>query len=130
METNIKKLTVAILLALVPAFVAYILFGIAAGAVTISAILFLGIWIGLSYSYYQKENIKEQASSMFFVLSIEMLLTPLVFLIYTFVFASGQTTGAAEATGAAIGGAILVAIAFFIGLPLAAVFYLISKRIG
>jgi len=130
MDTNIKNLIAGILLALVPAFVAYVLFGIAAGAVTISGILFLVMWVGLSYSYYQKENITEQASSMFFVLSIEMLLTPLVFLIYTFVFTSGQTTGAAEATGAAIGGAILVAIAFFIGLPLAGVFYLISKRIG
>ena len=131
MNINGKLLASAVLLALVPSFVAFILVAIAAGAGegAISGVLFFIILIGLSYSFYKKQGIKEQASSMFFVLSIESLLSPLVFLIYTFVFTSGQTTGAAEATGAAIGGAILIGLAFFIGLPLAGVFYLISTRI-
>jgi len=130
MDIEFKKLVISVLLSIFPAFVGYFLIGTAAGGVAINGVVFIIIWAGLGLFLYQKESAKAQASSMFFILSIETLLTPLVFLIYTFVFSSGQTTGAAEATGAAIGGAILVGIAFFIGVPLAGVFYLISKRIG
>lgn len=130
MDIEIKKLGSGVGLALIPAFIAYMLVAIAANAPSTGAIfLVLGLMV-FSYIFYKKSGIKEQASSMFFVLAIEFLLSPLMFLIYTFVFASENTAGDAEAAGAAIGGIVLVGGAFFIGLPLAGVFYLISRRLG
>lgn len=130
MNINAKLLASGVGLALIPAFIAYILIAIAVNSPSIGIISLILGWIGFSYIFYKKSGVKEQASSMFFVLSIEFLLTPLVFLIYTFVFATEQTAGGAEAAGAAIGGAFLIGIAFFIGLPLAGVFYLFSRKLG
>ena len=129
MNINAKQAITAGLLGLFPAIVAFMLITIAAGAETLGISILLIALIGFSYYFYQKSNIKRQASSMFFVLAIELLLSPLVFLIYTFVFAAENTAGDAEAAGAAIGGILLIGVAFFIGLPLAGVFYLISRKI-
>lgn len=129
MNINAKQAITAGLLGLIPAIVAFILITIAAGAETLGISILLIALLGFGYYFYQKPTIKGQASSMFFVLAIEMLLSPLIFLIYTFVFAAEQTTGDAEAAGAAIGGILLIGVAFFIGLPLAGVFYLISRKL-
>jgi hypothetical protein len=132
MNINGKSLLSAVLLSLIPAFIGYLLIGIAAGAGenAVSGVLFLILLAGSSYLIYNKQNLKEKTSSMFFFLAIESLLSPLIFLIYTFVFTAENTTGDAEAAGAAIGGTILIAIAFFIGLPLSGVFYLLSRRLS
>lgn len=129
MNINVKQAVTAGILGLIPAIVAYMLITIAAGAETLGISILLIALLGFSYYFYQKPNIKGQASSMFSVLAIELLLSPLVFLIYTFVFTAENTAGDAEAAGAAIGGILLIAVAFFIGLPLAGGFYLISRKL-
>jgi ABC-type phosphate transport system permease subunit len=49
-------------------------------------------------------------------------------IIHTAVFIESQTSGAAEEAGAAIGGTVLVILAFVVGLPLGIVFYLLSRK--
>jgi len=129
MNINVQQAVTAGILGLIPAIVAYMLITIAAGAETLGISILLIALLGFGYYFYQKTSIKGQASSMFFVLAIELLLSPLVFLIYTFVFTAENTAGDAEAAGAAIGGILLIGVAFFIGLPLAGVFYLISRKL-
>jgi positive regulator of sigma E activity len=117
----------AILLGLFPAFGAYV--GVSIAAFDAVGIVFVIALPVFAYLLYQRPTVKAMAGGMFFWLSIETFLTPVMLLIYTFVFAS-QTpmTGAGQA-GAAIGGIILVVVAFVVGVPVGVVFYLLSSRL-
>lgn len=128
MDIDWKILASAIGLAIIPAFGAYMIFSIATNTVA-GGVFFLG-FIVFAYLFYQKPTIKSQSSSMFFILSVESLLTPLMFTIYTFVFAAQETSGDLEQAGAAIGGVLLVGVAFLIGVPTAGVFYILYKKLG
>lgn len=130
MDINLKQIAVAGLLGSIPAIGAYFLISIAAGANSAGSIIaILGI-AGFGYLMYQKPTLSEKGSSMFFILSLELLISPLIFLIYTFVFTAENTATDAGAAGAAIGGIVLVGVSFLIGVPLAGGFYLVSRRLG
>ncbi len=128
MDIKWKRVGTAGLLGLIPAFVAYVMASIAGNDVY-SLVFFVAIPV-FGYLLYRVPTVKEQAGQMFFWLAIETLLTPLVLLVSTFVFTGSETAGGAETAGAVIGGGILIIAAFLIGIPLAGVFYLISRRLG
>jgi hypothetical protein len=124
---DIKHLGKALIIALIPAFGLYVMTSIALFD-PIPAVFFVGI-AAFGYLLYKRPTTKRMAGGASFWLAIESFLTPLALLIYTFSFASQETqTGAGEA-GAAIGGFILVIIAFVICVPLGIVFYLISGKL-
>lgn len=117
----------AIGLALVPAFGAYVGVSIAANSV-VGVAFFLALPV-FGYLLYQRPTVKAMVGGVSFWLAIELFLAPFVFLIYTFVFAAQEATTGAEQAGAAIGGFLLVAIAFLVGLPIGIVLYLVSRRL-
>lgn len=82
------------------------------------------------YLLYQRRTAKAMAGGMFYYLAIEFLLSPFVFLLYAFAFASENTSTSAGQAGAAIGGFAPTIGAFVIGLPLAIALYLVSRRLG
>jgi hypothetical protein len=124
---DIKHIGKALVIALIPAFGLYVMTSIALFD-PIPAVLFAGIAV-FGYLLYKRPTAKRMAGGASFYLAIESFLTPLALLIYTFSFASQETqTGAGEA-GAAIGGFILVIIAFVICVPLGIVFYLLSGKL-
>ena len=130
MDINWKRAATATGFGLIPAFLAYMMLSIATASETgLVWVFFVGIPV-FGYLIYREATVREQAGGMFFWLAVESLLTPLVFLLYTVAFAGEQTTTDAETAGAAIGGVILVVGAFLIAVPLAGVFYLISRRLS
>jgi hypothetical protein len=91
----------------------------------------VGLLIGIplfAYLGYQKPTTKSAFSRQSFWSAIMLLLSPLMMIVHTAVFIESETDGAAEEAGAAIGGTVLIVLAFLIGLPLAGVFYLAHKK--
>lgn len=117
----------AMALALVPAFGAYMGVSIAANDV-VGVAFFLALPV-FGYLLYQRPTVKAMVGGVSFWLAIEAFLAPFVFLVYTFVFASQEATTGAEQAGAAIGGIVLVAVAFLVGFPVGIVLYLVSRRL-
>lgn len=111
----------------VPALGAYMGVSIAAYQ-AIGIVLVLGIPI-FGYLLYQRPTTKAMVGGASFWLAIEAFLTPLALLIYTFVFASQETMTSAGQAGAAIGGFVMVIVAFVVGFPIGIVLYLISGRL-
>jgi len=129
MDIDWKQAITAVIIALVPAFLAYAMVSIAVFAENPPVwVFFVGIPV-FGYLLYREGTIRGQLGGMFFWLAVETLLTPLVFVLYTFAFSSDQAMTGAGQAGAAIGGGILAIGAFVIGVPLAGVFYLISRKI-
>lgn len=129
MNINWKQAVTAVVIALAPAFVAYAMVSLAVFAENPPVwVFFVGV-PAFGYLFYREHSIRGQVGSMFFWLAIETLLTPLVFVLYTFAFSSQQTMTGAGQAGAAIGGGLLAIGAFVIGVPLAGVFYLLSRKI-
>ncbi len=120
-------LFVAALAAMVPAFVGYAMATIATNTQLVW-VFFLAIPV-FTYLLSQRPTTKAIVGGAAFWLAIEAFLSPLVFGIYTVVFASTETTTGAEQAGAAIGGVFLIGLAFVIGLPLGIVLYLLSRRL-
>jgi len=121
---------IALLVGLIPAFVAYLMVTVATFAESPPAwVFYVGVPV-FGYILYQETSTRGKIGSMFFWLAIETLLTPLMFVLYTFAFSSQQAMTGAGQAGAAIGGAILAAGGFVIGIPLAGVFYLLSRKIS
>lgn len=124
---NYRRAGAAFLFGLIPALGAYIGVSIALyDAVGIVLLIAIPVF---TYLLYQRRTKKAMLGGVSYFLAIETLLTPLALLIYTFVFASQETTTAAGGAGAAIGGFFLVVIAFVVGVPLAGVLYLISRKL-
>lgn len=110
-----------------PAFGAYMLISVASyGAIV--AVLPIGIAV-FGYLLYDRPTTKAMFGGAFFWLAVEALLSPVFMIFYTVAFASEETTTAAGEAGAAIGGGILVIMAFVVGLPVGIVFYLISRKL-
>lgn len=120
-------LFVASTIAVVPAFVAYMLVTVAANT-TLGWTFLIALPV-FSYLLYQRHSAKAMAGGAAFWLAIEAFLSPLALGVYSVVYASSETTTAAEQTGAAIGGFMLTAGAFVIGVPVGIVLYLLSKRL-
>lgn len=115
------------LIALLPAFGVYMLFSIAANSV--SGIVFIIALPIFGYLLYKRPTKKAMLGGMCFWLAVEAFLSPVVMLVYTAVFAAQETTTEAGQAGAAIGGTILMVIAFVVGIPLGIVLYLASGRL-
>lgn len=118
----------AVAFALIPAFIAYMLLSLASGGDPVGLVFIIALPV-FGYLIYQREGTKAMAGGMCYYLAIEFLLSPFMFLLYTFAFASQNTTTDAGAAGAAIGGFALTIGAFVIGLPLALALYLVSGRL-
>lgn len=123
-----KHAGIAALFGLVPAFIAYMMVTLATGGDPVGIVFLLAIPV-FAYLLYSRTTPKQMAGGTCYYLAIEFLLSPFVFLLYTFAFASQNTTTDAGAAGAAIGGFALTIGAFVIGLPLALALYLISRRL-
>ncbi|WP_257627596.1 zinc ribbon domain-containing protein [Haloplanus salinarum] len=117
----------AVAVGFIPALGAYVGVSVAAYQ-AIGIVLVLGIPI-FGYLLYQRSTVKAMVGGACFWLAIEAFLTPLALLIYTFAFASQESMTAAGQAGAAIGGIILVIVAFLVGFPIGVVLYLISRRL-
>jgi len=122
-----KQVGLAAIIGFLPALGAYIGISIAFFDPVPSVLLIT--WPVFGYLLYQRKNTKGMIGGASYWLAIEALLTPLVLLIYTFSFASQEATTGVEQAGAAIGGFILVIMAFVVGLPVGIVLYLISRRL-
>jgi hypothetical protein len=122
------RVGMAVGFALIPAFIAYIGLSLASGGDPVGIIFFLSLPI-FGYLLYQRPTAKTMTGGMCYYLAIEFLLSPFVFLLYTFAFASENTATTAGQAGAAIGGFALTVGAFVIGLPLAIALYLVSRRL-
>jgi len=117
------------LIGLLPAFGAYMLISLAnAASEPVVVAFFIGIGV-FGYLLYKQPTTKAMFGGAFYWLAIEMFLSPLVMIIYTFTFASSQTSSDAGAAGAALGGGALTLMAFVVGIPLGIVFYLLSGRL-
>lgn len=81
-----------------------------------------------TYLGYQKPTIKSAFSRQAFWSAILLLISPLMMIVYTVLFIGSETEGGAEQAGAAIGGTLLVILAFVVGLPLAGAFYIAHKK--
>ena len=114
--------------ALIPAFIAYMALSLATGGDPVGIVFFIALPV-FGYLLYQRPTAKAMTGGMFYYLAIEFLLSPFVFLLYTFAFASENTSTAAGQAGAALGGFALTVGAFVIGLPLAIALYLVSRRL-
>lgn len=129
MNVDWKQAMIAVVTALLPAFIAYAMVSIAVFAENPPVwVFFAGIPV-FGYLFYRKGSVRGQLSGLFFWLAIETLLTPLMFLLYTFAFSNQQAMTQAGQAGAAIGGGILAVGGFVVGVPLAGVFYLLSRKI-
>jgi hypothetical protein len=116
----------AVVFAILPAFVGYFILGLIANEPIIASFfVFLGIF---TYLFQLVDDTRKQASKMLFWIAVELLIMPFAILIFTVIFA-GTTGSAAGAAGATIGGTFLMIIAFVVGVPLAAISYLISTRL-
>lgn len=124
---NWRNAIAATVLALVPAFGAYMAVGIAASDVLVW-VFFVAIPV-FGYLLYQRPTIKTMFGGMCFWLAVEVFLAPFILLIFTIGFASQEVGTAAGQAGAAIGGFLLVVVAFIVGLPVGIVLYLISRRL-
>jgi len=116
----------AAVIALPPAFGAYIGISIAANSPLVAVLLLS--WPVFAYLLYQRPHGRAMIGGAFFWLSVETFLTPLVLLVFTFSYAAEESTATGQ-VGAAIGGSILVVVAFVVGVPVAIVFYLLSRRL-
>jgi len=116
----------ALLIGLLPAIGAYI--GVSIAANNPMVIVLIVSIPTFGYLLYQRPTAKGMVGGASFWLAIEAFLTPLALLIYTFVFASQETVTTAGQAGAAIGGFIMVIVAFVVGIPVGIVFYLLSNR--
>jgi hypothetical protein len=123
-----KRVGMAGLFALIPAFIAYMALSIATGGDTVGIAFVVALPL-FGYLLYQRPTAKAMTGGMCYYLAIEFLLSPFVFLLYTVAFASENTSTAAEEAGAAIGGIALTVGAFVIGLPLAIALYLVSRKL-
>lgn len=133
METNDEgiqwaRVGMAGVFALLPAFIAYMALSLASGGDPVGIIFLLALPV-FGYLLYQRPTAKAMTGGMCYYLAIEFLLSPFIFLLYTFAFASQNTTTDAGQAGAAIGGFALTIGAFVIGLPLAIALYIVSKRL-
>jgi len=124
---NWGQAVIALVIAFVPAFGVYMSVSVAANTV-LPAALVLSLPV-FGYLLYQRPHAKAMVGGACFWLAVEALLTPLALLVYTITFASQETTTSAGQTGAAIGGFILIVGAFVVGFPIAAILYLISRRL-
>lgn len=101
------------------------------GVITPGDLAVAGFLVGIplfAYLGYQKPTPKLAFSRQSFWSAIMLLLSPLMMIVHTAVFIENETEGAAEEAGAAIGGTVLIILAFLVGLPLAVVFYLAHKK--
>jgi hypothetical protein len=114
--------------AILPAFGAYVLIGIATDVVTFT-IFPIGLVL-FGYLLYQRPTPKTMLGGMSFWLAIEFFLAPVAMLLFTIVHASqvGPQTAAGQA-GAALGGFLLIVVAFIVAVPIGVVLYLISNRL-
>lgn len=124
---NWRHAAAAVAFALLPAIGAYL--GASIALYKAVGIVFVIALPAFAYLLYKRPTKKAMAGGMCFWLAIEAFLTPFILLIYTFVFASQETATGAEQAGAAIGGFIMVIVAFVVGLPIGIVLYLISRRL-
>lgn len=124
---NWKRVGKAIVIALLPAIAAYMLVSIAANEVL--GVVFIVALALFAYLLYQYQTTKGMLGGMCFWLAIEAFLAPVAMLIYTFVYASEETSSAAGEAGAALGGTFLTIVAFVVGIPLGIVLYLVSGRL-
>lgn len=101
------------------------------GIITPGDLAAVGFLVGIplfAYLGYRKPTTKSAFSRQSFWSAIMLLLSPLMMIVHTAVFIENETKGAAEEAGAAIGGTVLIVLAFLVGLPLAGVFYLAHKK--
>jgi hypothetical protein len=125
-EIDWAKAGKALGFALVPALGAYL--GI---SIAVSDALGIIFWLSIplfAYLIYQRPDTRSMFGATCFWLSIEAFLTPVIMLVYTLTFVSQSTTTGVEQAGAAIGGFILIVVAFVIGLPAGIVLYLVSSK--
>lgn len=123
-----ERVGMAVVFALIPAFIAYLGLSLASGGDPVGIVFLIALPV-FGYLLYQRPTAKAMVGGMLFYLSIEFLFSPLVFLLYTIAFASENTATGAEQAGAAIGGFALTIGAFVIGVPLAIALYLASRRL-
>jgi hypothetical protein len=124
---DVKHAVIAGVIGFIPALGLYVMTSIAFYD-PIPAVLLIGVVV-FGYLLYKRPTAKTMFGGASFWLAIESFLTPLALLIYTFSFASQETQTGAEQAGAAIGGFVLVIIAFVICVPLGIVFYLIARKL-
>jgi hypothetical protein len=110
-------------LGLIPAIISAIVLPGSTGGIG----LLLGIPL-FAYLGYQRPTVKSAFGRQSFWSAVLLFISPLMMIIHTAVFIESQTSGAAEEAGAAIGGTVLVILAFVVGLPLGIVFYLLSRK--
>jgi len=123
-----RRVGMAAVFALIPAFIAYMSLSLATGGDPVGIVFLLSLPL-FGYLLYQRPTAKAMTGGMCYYLAIEFLLSPFVFLLYTIAFANENTATAAGQAGAAIGGLALTIGAFVIGLPLAIALYLVSRRL-
>lgn len=110
--------------AVVPAFILALI-------VPVPSVKIIGLLGGLvlfAYLGYQRPTAKAAIGRQSFWSAIMLFVSPVMMIIYTLVFTAQQTDGTAEEAGAALGGTVLILLAFVVGLPLGIGFYLLSRR--
>jgi len=122
-----KHAGVATLIALIPAFGVYMLISIA--TYSVSGLAFFVALPLFGYLLYQRPTGKAMLGGMCFWLAVEAFLSPVVMLFYTATYSAQETSTAAGEAGAAIGGGLLMIMAFVVGLPIGIVLYLVSRRL-
>lgn len=125
---DVKHAILAVAIGLIPAFGLYVMTSVALFD-PIPAVLLIGIVV-FGYLLYRQPTIKAMFGGASFWLAVESFLTPLALLVYTFSFAAEEAGTGAEQAGAAIGGGLLILLAFVIAVPLGIVFYLVSGKLS
>lgn len=124
---NWRHAAAAVVISLIPAFGAYMMISVSTDTAN-GFIFFLAIPV-LGYLLYRRPTTKAMFGGMFYWLSIEAFLLPVMFLLFTVVFATQETASGAEQAGAAIGGTLMMIVSFIIGIPLGIALYLVSSRL-
>jgi len=124
MNINANRLGVTAFVAIPPTLLGAFLFDVILEDLRVEAVVLMALYAGFWYAIYQTDGFKPQLGTMFSALAIELLLSPVAFFIMTAIQASSPASDMNS-----LGGFVLTAISFFIGLPLAGACYLISKRL-
>lgn len=120
-----RRLITAFVIALVPAFGAYMVVSVGAND-PLLWVFPLSI-VAFTYSLYGHEMIKGQVGAGLFWLAIEAFAAPIAILAFTVVYTSEQTGAFAQA-GAALGGTVIFLITWFLSWTVGVVLYLVSRR--
>jgi hypothetical protein len=110
------------LLALIPTIILAIILPGDFGAAGILGLPLFG------YLGYKRPTVKSAFGRQSFWSAIMLFMSPIMMIIHTALFIGSETEGTAEEAGAAIGGTVLIVLAFLIGLPLGIAFYLLHSR--